>query len=147
MLFKILKEVSDNRTKVKNLKYARIENFNAFKNSFVTQDYPVNVVVPIPESGTNTGNQLKTVLQIQGWILTLIPDDVAASMDDEKAEEYIGPLRIQARKFLNGLGYIKIVDPEVRNIVHTIKPEYAFLDMLLFGVSYTINLPVKFPPC
>jgi len=145
MLHQILKE-ANLKTKIKDLHYARIEEFNIFKNSMVSTDYPTNVVVPIPESGNLIGNRTKSVLQLQGWVLSLLPGD-ANLMSTEEVEKYLGPLRNEARKFLNALTYAKIVDPEVQNIVYTIKPEYNFLDMLLFGVSYTINLPVKFPPC
>lgn len=145
MLLQILKE-ANLKAETKDLRYARIDEFNAFKASFVTTDYPINVVVPINEAGSHVGNRTKPVLQIQGWILTLIPDD-ASIISTEKAEQYIAPMRKKAYAFINGLIASKITDPEVQNIAFTVKPEYAFLDMLLFGVQYTVNLPTVRKPC
>jgi hypothetical protein len=144
-LLQVLKE-ANLKADIRELYYARIDEFSAFMHSFTEMDFPANVVVPINEGGNLLPNRVKDTLQIQGWILMRIPED-ADLISTENAEQYISPLRKKARLFINGLSVSDIVDPEESSIPFTIKPEYAFLNMNLFGVSYTVNLPVLYNVC
>jgi hypothetical protein len=135
------------KTNVRELAYADIREFQTFLSSFEYENYPVNIVVPVSENFEFLNNRLKTVLPIEGWILTRIESDTYnfRSIDIEK--EYLEEMRRQAKKFVWALINSEIVDPEVEEITGTIQPVYQFTQQHLFGVSYTINLPVVSGVC
>jgi hypothetical protein len=135
------------KTTVQELKYADLREFQTFIKSFDFESYPVNIVVPIEENFDFLNNRLKTVIPIQGWILTRIESDTYnfRSIDIEK--DYLQEMRKQAKKFVWSLINSDIVDPEVEEISGTIQPVYQFTQQHLFGVSYTVNLPIVSGVC
>ena len=123
---------------------ANIKEFQSFMDSFEYAEYPRNIVVPFTLSGnynTNTFNNKSTV-NIQGWIIQRIQEDTNDWRTAEVEVNYLEPLRTLAKGFLGKLVQTEIVDSEVQNISFNIRPEYAFLNAHLFGVGYTINLPI-----
>lgn len=145
MLLHLL-EKANQSAQIKNLQYCKIDEFNSFLQSFTINEFPVNVVVPVNENGVNLGNQVKGTYNIEGWILVMVPED-ANLISTRAVEEFLSPLRKQARSFITALCNSNMVDPEVKGVPYNIQPEYRFLSMLLFGVSYSVKLPVKFSPC
>lgn len=128
---------------IRNFSYARIDEFSAFMESFKELDYPRNIIVPIETRGTwAKAGQYNRIAVIQGWMLTRIKSDTSELRTAAAEEVYIEPMRQLAKAFLSNLTECDIVDPEEENISDTIKPEYAFLSSGLFGVSYSMNLPV-----
>lgn len=124
------------------LSFASLQEFNSFTDSFRFADYPRNVVVPPRITGTLLNNRTKEILLIRGWFLTRISQDTNNFRRVSIEPTYIAPMRQLARKFVRKLADIDINDPEVVPISYTIDSEYQFLKDHLFGVSYTINLPI-----
>lgn len=129
---------------IKEFRLARIDEFQAFMDSFKSEQYPINVVIPFTVNGTtnrNTGLRVG-VIPIQGWVVTRIKED-PINLRSEKGEElYIAPMRQLAAKFIKNLLSTEIVDHQQTSITDTIKPEYMFLNAQTLGVSYTMNLPI-----
>lgn len=128
----------------KGLSFANLQEFNAFMDSFTFLEYPRNVVVPFNLTGT-FGQQGKKnkVLQLQGWALTRIAEDTNDWRSIDLEPKYIQPMRDLAEKFMASLVNSDIINPEAVDISYSIKTEYMFLAAHLFGVSYTINLPIS----
>lgn len=125
------------------LSFANIKEFQSFMDSFVYADYPINVVVPFTSNGvTTSAGRRKATIPLQGWVLTRIPEEPMDLRSVVAEANYIQPMRAKAIAFISELLEKDIIDPEVENISDSIRPEYAFLEAQVFGVSYTINLPV-----
>lgn len=125
------------------LAFAQLQEFNSFLDSFKFKDYPVNVVLPVELNGTvKVPMRCKETLLIRGWMLTRIRKDTSNYRSVDIEPTYINPMRTMARKFLGALLDTDIVDPETSDVPYSIKSEYMFLSAHLFGVSYSINLPV-----
>jgi hypothetical protein len=136
-----IKEAND-EAEIPTLAFANIREFNAFMDSFNYSDYPVNIVVPFTSNGTHIGGRRKAVIPLQGWVLRRIPED-PLDLRSVKAEmEYIQPMRAKAIRFISKLLDTDVIDPEIESVTDSIRSEYAFLAAHLFGVSYTVNIPV-----
>lgn len=131
----------------KGLSFANLQEFNAFMDSFQFEEYPRNVVVPFNTTGRIASNRIKSVLTIQGWALTRISQDTNDWRSVELEPLYMQPMREKVRKFFLSLVNSDILDPEVSDISFTTKPEYMFLAAHLFGISYTISLPISQKLC
>lgn len=129
---------------IKEFRLARIDEFQAFMDSFKSEQYPINVVIPFTVNGsTNRNTGMRTgVIPIQGWVMTRIKED-PVNLRSEKGEElYVSPMRQLAAKFIKNLLSTEIVDHQPTAIGDSIKPEYMFLNAHTLGVSYTMNLPI-----
>ena len=129
--------------------FANIREFQSFMDSFEYTEYPRNIVVPFTLSGnynTNTFN-LKSTVSVQGWIIRRIPEDTNDWRSAAVEVNYLEPMRALAKQFIAELLKTDIIDQETQIINFTIRPEYAFLNAHLFGVGYTINLPVVANVC
>lgn len=123
--------------------FANLREFNAFMESFRFDQYPVNVVVPYTENGQWVNGRRKSVIPLQGWVLKPTPYDGIEDIRTAGAhKEYIEPMKKKAIAFIKHLLNTEIIDPEVVTPTDVISPEYAFLSQHVFGVSYTINLPI-----
>jgi len=134
---------------IPNLSFANIQEFQTFMDSFEYDDYPVNVVVPFTSNGVHNERGIrKSTIPLQGWVLRRIPQDGNDYRSQAIEADYLNPMRILAIKFLKNLLRTEIIDrdgnPEPRD---TIRPEYAFLNAHLFGVSYSIQLPIVENAC
>lgn len=147
MTIKEALQAANDVTTAKVFAFADIREFNSFQNSFEDLEYPINVVIPVQVSGNVVGNRYKETALIQGWFLTRIHDHTNDYRSAEIEDVYINPMRENARKFLQELRRQDIYDSEVEEVSHTIIPEYMFLANHLFGVSYTINLPITGKVC
>lgn len=145
-IIEYLKEAND-AAHIKTFRLADVSEYQKFLDSFEYSDYPMNVVVPFQINGRMIGGRLKQVVPLQGWIVRRIDQDT----DVRKAEAeqaYIAPMRTKATAFITALLGTDIVDPEVNDVSFVIKPEYAFLNQRVFGVSYTMNWPIaENAPC
>lgn len=132
-----------------SLAFASLQEFNSFMDSFEFSDYPVNVVVPVPLAGriTMTAYRIKDVATISGWMLTRIAQDTNNFRSVAIEPTYIAPMRTLAKKFIVALCNTDIIDTEVEEVSYTITPEYQFLSAHLFGVSYSVSLPVLARVC
>lgn len=138
-------ELANKKAGIPTATMAKIDEFQAFVDSFKSDTYPVNNVLPFVSNGTT--NELgirRAVLPIRGWILMPIKSAAEDYRSLAGEREYIQPMRKLAIKFLKELYKTDIIDPEglAKGITDTITPEPAFLNILLFGVSYTVNLPI-----
>lgn len=145
----ILQAIQESNTEagIKNLSFANLQEFNAFKEGFNFHDWPQNVLVPYDLQGRLMNNRKKKILIIQGWVLTRITEDTNDWRSVKLEEKYIQPMRALAEKFIVQLASKDIVDPEEEVVNYTIKREYMFLDNHVFGVSYSLNLPVGAKIC
>lgn len=132
---------------ITTLAFANIREFNEFMDSFNYADYPVNVVVPFTSNGVHTGGRRKATIALQGWVLKRVSEEPLDLRSQAAETAYIEPMRALAAKFIGKLLQTEIIDPEVENVQDSIRPEYAFLAAQLFGVSYTVNLPVVANQC
>lgn len=135
-------EEANNAAEIPTLAFANLREFNAFMDSFRYDQYPVNVVVPFDDNGQWTGPLRKSTIPLQGWVIMEIPQDPLDVRTVEAHRKYVEPMKRKAIAFIRELLSTDIIDPEVAIPTDTIRPEYAFLTNYLFGVSYTINLPV-----
>lgn len=134
---------------IRTLSFANIQEFQAFQDSFRFEEWPINVVVPFTNNGTNnraTGIR-KAVIPLQGWVLTRIKSEPNDYRSKKMEEEYLEPMRRLATKFIGELLSTEVIDPEVTSITDTIRPEYMFLNNLSFGVSYQVNVPIQNHVC
>lgn len=128
---------------IRTLAFANIEEFNTFIDSFKYSDYPINIVVPFTSNGSTTsGRRRKAIIPLQGWVLTRISEEPLDLRSVKAEHDYVEPMRAKAITFISELLKTDVTDPEVQNVSDTIRPEFAFLSMHLFGVSYTMNWPV-----
>lgn len=134
---------------IRTLSFANLKEFQSFMDSFTFQEYPVNILVPFTVNGTTnmqTGIR-KAVVPLNGWVLTRAsedPNDYRTALVESK---YLTPMRTLAKKFIKNLLNTDIVDRDVDSISDTLIPEYKFLNAQTFGVSYTINLPIRDNVC
>lgn len=137
-----LTEANDEIKEIRTLSFANIKEFNSFVESFSFDDYPVNVIVPFTNNGSWVGGLRKGMIPLQGWMLTKIDADTEDFRSVQIEHAYLEPMRSLAMRFLSALLETDVIDPEVNSVSDSIKPEYAFLAQRLFGVSYTMNVPV-----
>lgn len=140
-------EEANQAADIPTLAFANLREANAFLDSFRYDQYPLNIVVPFTSNGTNLGGRRKSIIPLQGWVLRAIPQDGLDIRSIEAEREYIAPMRAKAVKFIQELLNQDVIDPEVEGVSDTIRSEYAFLNMLLFGVSYTVNVPIVETVC
>jgi len=132
---------------IKQFQFADLTEFNAFNKSFETGLYPCHVMEPFTTSGVWLNGRVKLTVPLRGWILKPIPKDSTNFRKIELESLYLEPMRALAKSFIKNLlssdEADDVIDPEVDDVPFTIRPEYAFLADHLFGVSYTIQLPVR----
>lgn len=138
---------ASNEADIPTLAFANIREFNAFMDSFNYDDYPVNIVVPFTSNGTTLNGRRKAIIPLQGWVLRRIPEEPLDVRSVSAEHDYIAPMRAKAVKFIAKLLETDVIDPEVDGVTDTIRSEYAFLANHLFGVSYTVNVPVVESVC
>jgi len=145
-----IQTASTNAGITESVKFANIQEFQSFQDSFGYSTYPIHVVIPFTFNGSRTGGRNKVTIPLQGWVMRRIPEDTNDYRTSEIESLYLAPMRALAIKFLNGLidaDETSIIDPEAGDVGWTVKPEYMWLPNHLFGVSYTINLPVLESVC
>lgn len=129
-------------------RFANITEFQSFLDSFEYSDYPINVVIPFTSQGTTINGRRKSIVTIEGWVLRRISEDTNDFRTEAVETAYLQALRTLAIKFLLALQQTDIIDTDNNASVRdTIRPEYAFLNAHLFGVSYSIQLPVVESAC
>jgi hypothetical protein len=131
----------------KDLSFANLQEFNSFMDSFNFLDYPRNIIVPYNLNGTLKNNRKKKVIPLQGWALLRIKEDTNDYRSVKLEADYIQPMRVLVEKFLVQIANSDLTDSEVEDISYSIKPEYMFLSAHLFGVSYSINWPIRANIC
>lgn len=136
-----LKQATDDAG-FKGLSFANLQEFNAFMDSFQFEEWPRNIIVPFSRNNRITGARAKRVIPLQGWALTRITEDTNDWRSVDLEPKYIQPLRDKLDTFVVSLLDHAKIDPEVEDITYNDKTEYMFLSAHLFGVSYTINLPI-----
>ena len=128
---------------IETLSFANIKEFQAFMDSFKFADYPVNIVLPFTSNGTTLGNGIrKATIPLNGWVLTRIAEDTNDFRSLAVETAYLEPMRILAITFIKSLLATDIIDNERLPVSDVIRPEYVFLEAHLFGVGYTVNLPI-----
>jgi len=136
---------------IRNFRFANIAEFNSFMDSFKFEDYPMHVVEPFTTPGIWLNGRMKATIPLRGWILKRIPQDTVNYRSKQIEELHLAPMRAYAKAFIKAILSSEeaddIIDPEVEEVSFTIKPEYAFLPVQSFGVSYTLNLPIKESIC
>ena len=138
---------ANDTAKIRKLSFAKIDEFQSFMDSFKFVDYPAHLVVPPSWNGRRSNGQNKAVIQFEGWVITRIPEDTNDYRSIKVEEIYIAPMRKFAIKYINALLDTDIVDPEVEEVVWSVKPEYGLTQVGVFGVSYTVNLPINETIC
>ncbi len=145
-MLEAIREANDT-AKIRSLSFAKIDEFQSFMDSFKFVGYPANLVVPPPWNGRRSNAQNKVQIAFEGWVITRIPEDTNDYRSIKIEEIYIGPMRKYAMKYINALLDTDIVDPEVEEVAWTVKPEYGLTQVGVFGVSYTVNLPINETIC
>lgn len=132
---------------IKRFHFANISEFNAFMTSFTSGDFPCHVMEPFTVTGRWLNGRTRDTVPLNGWILKVISQDTVNWRSSQVESLHLEPMRALARAFIKALlssdDAQDVVDPEVDEVPYTIKPEYAFLSSNLFGVSYTVQLPVR----
>lgn len=134
---------------IRTLSFANLREFQSFMDSFTFQEWPINILIPFTVSGTTnmaTGIRNASV-SLQGWVLTRVEVDPNDYRTAKMESTYLNPMRTLAKKFIKAMINSDIVDRNVSTISDTIAPEYKFLNGLTFGVSYTLNLPIRDNVC
>jgi hypothetical protein len=124
--------------------YANLKEFQSYVDKSGFNEYPINIVLPVPISGsysTETFNA-KSVVVITGFILRRIAEDTNDWRSVSIETTYMEGIRDFFMTYLAKIADTEIVDKEVQTIRYSNNPEYAFLNNHLFGIRYTINLPV-----
>lgn len=134
---------------IRTFRYARIDEWNSFQDSFKFIDYPAHVIVPIRTNGSwvAPGMRRKGVAIIEGWVVQRIPEDTTDFRTQKAEDLYLEPMKQLAMKFIRHMIDSDIVDPEVNNISDSIRPEYMWLSTGLFGAAYTLQLPIVETVC
>lgn len=127
---------------VRGLTFANLQEWNSFADSFTFEEYPRNIVVPFTVNSIYLDNRIKDTAIIQGWMITRIDEDTNDWRSVLLEPKYMDPMRQLAKKFIRRLLDTDIIDPEVQNVSARFVPEYMWLSKHLFGVSYTVNLPL-----
>ena len=142
-------EQANTEAGIRTLSFANLQEFQSFMDSFTFQEWPVNILVPFTVNGTTnmaTGIRNASV-SLQGWILTRVTEDPNDYRTRKMEATYLNPMRTLAKKFIKEMINSDIVDRNVSTISDTITPEYKFLNAQTFGVSYTLNLPIRDNVC
>jgi hypothetical protein len=126
-----------------DLQFADIREFNTFVDSFSFNQYPVNVVEPFQDNGNWRNGGRRGTIVLRGWVLTRISEDTNDYRSKKLEEDYLNEMRLRAKVFIQAVINSQLTDPEAQNITDSIRPEYAFLNMHTFGVSYQLNWPIK----
>mgnify|MGYP006161478991 CR=1 FL=1 len=139
---------STNDAGFKGLSFANLQEFAAFADSFQFEEYPRNIIVPFTVNGRIvTQGRKKKVLVIQGWAMTRITEDTNDWRSVDLEPKYMTPMRDIAERFIVQLAGADFVDSEVDDIPYSIRAEYMWLAKHLFGVSYTVSLPITGKIC
>lgn len=146
-ILQAIQEANTGAGAIKKLSFANLQEFNSFKDSFTFLEYPVNVVVPFTLRSQFLNGYVKDNVILQGWILTRINQDTNDWRSVQLEVDYINPMRLLAKKFVRTLLDSDIIDSQVEAVTVSIVPEYMFLDAHLFGVSYSLTLPVRSNVC
>ena len=127
-----------------SLSFANLREFQSFMDSFEFDDYPRNIVLPFDSNGTTNENGIrKATIPLQGWVLTRISEDTNDWRSLAMETAYLEPMRDLAIQFLKALYQTEVIDHmRSQTITDVIRPEYMFLNAHLFGVNYTVQLPV-----
>lgn len=146
-ILEALIEANNNVGGIKKMAFANLQEWNSFKDSFTFLEYPVNVVTPFTVSSLFKDNRIKDTVTIQGWMITRISEDTNDYRSLDLEPKYIDPMRQLAKKFVRRLLDSDIIDSEVTDVTVRIVPEYQWLNAHLFGVSYSVNLPISSRLC
>lgn len=136
---------ANNLADIRNFSFANLAEFNSFMDTFTHLDYPCHVVEPFTTSQIWLNGRVKTTVAINGWMVKRIDTDTTNFRSAKIEEEHLQPMREKCMAFIKELLHdddTVLVDPEVNEISVTIKPEYALLPARVFGVSYSLVLPV-----
>lgn len=134
---------------IKNFSFADVTSFNSFVDSYKGLDFPLNLVVPVTVNSTLTQPRTQDIAIISGFVITRLKEDTNDFRHIDIEDSYINPMRILAKKFLVAL----INNPELYNeqnqtpVTAQINPEYQWLPVHLFGVSYRAAIPLKAKVC
>lgn len=133
---------------IKTFAFANITEFNSFVDSFRGLDLPVNLVVPVTVNSTLTQPRTQDSAVISGFVMTRLNEDTNDYRSIELEDKYINPMRVLAKKFL-----IELIKSDIYNEQNqspptaSIVPEYQWLAVHLFGVSYRAVIPLKAKVC
>lgn len=128
--------------KTGSMKFAKLDEFNAFIESFNFNDYPAHLLLPFGSKMVFLNGRIKTLMPLQGWIFTRIPQETNDFRSRKVEETYLQPMRKYAKDFFRNLLDCNIIDQEETPVNISIQPEYAFLASGLFGVSYNADIHV-----
>lgn len=123
------------------LAFANLTEFNSFVDSFTFPEYPINLVIPFTVNSEFIPPFTKDTAIIRGYMLTRIEQDTNDWRSPEIETLYIQPMRDLVKQFVKNLLLTEVIDNS-RNATLSMSPEYMFLHPHLFGVMYSINLPV-----
>lgn len=127
--------------------FANIQEFQSFIDSFGFTTYPINIVIPYQFNGSRANGRNNVTVPLQGWVVRRIPEDTNDYRTADIESLYLAPMRVLAIKFLNALLNTDVVDPEVEKVKWTVRPEYMFLSSHVFGVGYTVDVPILESVC
>jgi hypothetical protein len=142
-----IREANQKTEGIETFLFARIDEKNAFFSSFDSAKYPLNLIIPFPINFRIDPPLFRATVPIQGWIVRRLDMESIDFRSDQVEEEYLAPMRKIAKQFINHLVNSDIVDIDVEEVTGTILPEYRIMNDSLFGVSYTLNLPIISKVC
>jgi len=130
-----------------SFKFAKLDEFNSFIESFNFNDFPAHLTMPWSTKLVWLNGRIKTVANMQGWIFMRIPVDANEFRSRKVEELYLQPMRNIAKDFFRNLLDEYVIDqgtsqPDGAPVNISIDPEYAFLSSQLFGVSYSATIPI-----
>lgn len=143
-LISALEEVRAEMTDIKTLLNADMFEANMLADKLLTSEYPLILLLPSPiVDNPGSSGVLKSTSDLTLYFLKrgtdITPDYSTARIETE----FIEPMRLLARQFINKLNKHKIIDPETKGIeARTYNAEYALWDAHLFGVSVRCTVPI-----
>lgn len=134
---------------IETLAFANVQEFHGFLDKYEFANYPINIVLPYTSNGTTNAIGIrKSIVNLQGYVVTRITEDTNdfRSLDLEAA--YIQQMRTYAISFIHGLLETSVIDHDrSREVSDVITPIYQFLNAHTFGVQYSIQLPIIETAC
>lgn len=126
--------------------YTNLQEFNSYVDGMEATDYPVNIVLPYKITSTYRPPFSFDTAIIRGYVVRRIEEDTNDWRTIDVEFKYISEMRELARQFIKEMLLQDLVDNK-RDAASTMDPEYMFLHPHLFGVLYTLNLPVMQKLC
>ena len=125
-----------------SFRFATMDEWNSFMDSFGGLDYPCHVCEPFESNMLWLNGRIKTSMPMSGWFLMPYRGEINELRSRKVEQDYFIPLRKIAKDYFRHLLDSVIINQEDDQITVNLVPEYGFLSRKLLGISYTVRLPI-----